>query len=159
VVITPPTHLVGEHTSLDLGDRIVELLHVGRGHTDNDLLIHVPDAQTWLVGDLLEESGPPMYGSGSFPIDWPVTVADLCRRLEDGATVVPGHGTPVDPAFAVAQQRDLQTVADLVTELHSAGVPPDRAVAAGGTRWPFPVEGLARAVDDGYRQLGWRPPP
>jgi glyoxylase-like metal-dependent hydrolase (beta-lactamase superfamily II) len=37
--------------------------HLGRGHTDNDLLVHVPDASAWLVGDVLEESGPPMYGS------------------------------------------------------------------------------------------------
>ena len=38
VVITPPTELVGERTTLDLGDRVVELRHLGRGHTDNDLL-------------------------------------------------------------------------------------------------------------------------
>jgi len=153
VVITPPTELVCERTSLDLGGRVVELRHLGRGHTDNDLLVHVPDAATWLVGDLIEESGPPMYGSGSFPLDWPQTVASLCNLLESGATLVPGHGAPVDAAFAALQQADLQAVADLVTELHAAGVPPERAVEAGGERWPFPAEGLARAVEDGYRHL------
>jgi glyoxylase-like metal-dependent hydrolase (beta-lactamase superfamily II) len=63
VVITPPTVLVDEGASLDLGDRTVAMRHLGRGHTDNDLLVHVPDASAWLVGDVLEESGPPMYGS------------------------------------------------------------------------------------------------
>jgi hypothetical protein len=59
----------------------------------------------------------------------------------------------VDRAFAAAQQADLQAVADLVTELQAAGIEPEQAVAAGGDRWPFPVAGMARAVEDGYRQL------
>lgn len=92
VVITPPSHLVGAQATLDLGDRTVELLHLGRGHTDNDLVVHVPDAATWLVGDLLEESGPPMYGSGSFPLDWPGTVGALRHAATATATLVPGHG-------------------------------------------------------------------
>jgi glyoxylase-like metal-dependent hydrolase (beta-lactamase superfamily II) len=152
VVITSPTELVGERTVLDLGDRVVELRHLGRGHTDNDLLVHVPDAATWLVGDLVEESGPPMYGSGSFPLDWPRTVGVLLDTIENGATLVPGHGAPVDAAFVAAQQTDLLAVAELLTELHGAGVPAERAVEAGGQRWPFPPEGLATAVVDGYRQ-------
>ncbi len=153
VVITPPTVLVGDHMSLDLGDRAVDLFHLGRGHTDNDLVLHVPDAATWLVGDLVEESGPPMYGSGSFPLEWPGTVAVLRLTVEPGATFVPGHGSPVDEAFVARQNAALQRVARLITELHAAGVPVDEAVAAGGDRWPFPTEGLHRAVEDGYRQL------
>lgn len=157
VVITAPTELVGERTSLDLGERVVEMRHLGRGHTDNDLLIHVPDAATWLVGDLVEESGPPMYGSGSFPLEWPGTLATLCEQLEEGATVVPGHGVAVNAAFAAVQRVELQRVADLIVELHAAGVPAERAVEAGGERWPFPAQGMARAVEDGYRHLGPRP--
>jgi glyoxylase-like metal-dependent hydrolase (beta-lactamase superfamily II) len=154
VVITPPTVLVGAFSTIDLGGRVIELRHFGRGHTDNDLLVHVPDAATWLVGDVLEQSGPPMYGSGSFPLDWPGTVGALCAALEEGATLVPGHGIPVDQAFAAAQQADLQVVADVILELHTAGVSADRAVQAGGDRWPFPVAGLTKAVEDGYRHLG-----
>jgi glyoxylase-like metal-dependent hydrolase (beta-lactamase superfamily II) len=153
VVITPPTKLVGERTSLDVGGREVQLVHLGRGHTDNDLLVQVPDAMCWLVGDVIEESGPPMYGSGSFPLEWPGTVAAMLDELEDGDTLVPGHGAVVDRAFAAAQQQDLQTVADLVRELHAADVPVERAVAAGGDRWPFPAAGMRAAVVDGYRHL------
>jgi glyoxylase-like metal-dependent hydrolase (beta-lactamase superfamily II) len=153
LVITPPTVLVGDHHVLDLGDMVVELLHLGRGHTDNDLLLHVPDTRTWLVGDLLEESGPPLYGSGSVPLDWPGTILRLVERLSTDAVLVPGHGVPVSPDFARAQGRDLSTVADLIRELFAAGVPVDEAVTAAGDRWPFPVEGMAIAVADGFRQL------
>jgi glyoxylase-like metal-dependent hydrolase (beta-lactamase superfamily II) len=153
VVITPPDVLVDDHATLDLGDRRVELLHLGRGHTDNDLVVHVPDAGAWLVGDLVEESGPPMYGSGSFPLAWPATVAALARRISPDATVVPGHGAPVDRAFVVAQQANLQQVADVIVDLHAAGVPAGDAPAQGRGRWPFPEDGIVPAVTDAYRQL------
>lgn len=153
VVITPPTVLVGDHATLELGDRPVELVHLGRGHTDNDLVVHVPDADTWLVGDLVEESGPPMYGSGCFPLEWPGTVGALRSRLGDDATLVPGHGAPVGPAFVADQHAAIRSVADLIRALHAAGVPADRALGEGGDRWPFPRDALASAVSAGYRHL------
>jgi len=153
VVITPPGVLVDEHMTLDLGDRGVDLRHLGRGHTDNDLLVHVPDADTWLAGDLVEESGPPMYGSGSFPLEWPATVAALAQRIGPDTTVVPGHGAPVGRAFVVEQQVRLQQVAEVIGDLHAAGVPVDEALTQGSGRWPFPEKGLASAVVDAYRHL------
>jgi glyoxylase-like metal-dependent hydrolase (beta-lactamase superfamily II) len=154
VVITPPDMLVDDHATLDLGNRGVDLLHLGRGHIDNDLVVQVPDAGAWLVGDLIEESGPPMYGSGSFPLEWPATVAALARRISAGDTVVPGHGAPVGHAFVGQQQTHLQQVADVIGELHATGVPVTEAVAQGRGRWPFPEDGLAAAVIDAYRHLG-----
>jgi glyoxylase-like metal-dependent hydrolase (beta-lactamase superfamily II) len=153
VVITPPAVLVDDHATLDLGGRAVDLLHLGRGHTDNDMLVHIPDANAWLVGDLIEESGPPMYGSGSFPMEWPATVQALARRLDRDATVVPGHGAPVRRTFVAQQQVQLRQVADLIAELHAAGVPAGEAVAQGRGRWPFPEDGMAAAVADAYRQI------
>ena len=152
VVITPPDVLIDDHVALDIGGRGVNLLHLGRGHTDNDLLVHVPDADAWLAGDLVEESGPPMYGSGSFPLEWPATVGALARRIGHDAMVVPGHGAPVGRAFVVRQQTDLQRVADVIVDLHAAGVPADEAPAQGRGRWPFPEDGVASAVTDAYRQ-------
>ena len=153
VVITPPTVLVGDERRVVLGDRVVELLHLGRGHTDNDLVLHVPDASAWLVGDLVEESGPPMYGSGCFPLEWPGTCGVLAGRLSSTDTVVPGHGTPVDRTFVLEQQGRLAEVADLVRELHGAGVPVDRARREGGTRWALEQDGLDQAIAAGYAAL------
>jgi glyoxylase-like metal-dependent hydrolase (beta-lactamase superfamily II) len=160
VVITPPTVLVGQALTLDLDGRAVELRHLGRGHTDNDLLVRVPDAGVWLAGDLIEESGPPSYGPDSFPLDWPGTIGRLRAALNGGDTLVPGHGAPVGVAFAATQQAQLDAVAALIRELHAAGVPADRAVAEAGDRWPFPANRMAEAVRRGYRQLAvtGRPP-
>jgi glyoxylase-like metal-dependent hydrolase (beta-lactamase superfamily II) len=153
VVITPPTVLVGERHALDLGDRTVDLLHLGRGHTNNDLMLHIPDAAAWLLGDLIEESGAPYYGPESFPLEWPVTVAHLLVLLDPGDVLVPGHGRPVDQAFVEAQHGQLAEVANLIRDLHDAGVPAGQAAGEGGEDWPFPVDGLADAIEAGYAQL------
>lgn len=152
VVLTSPTDLVDDLDRIDLGDRVVDLWHLGRGHTDHDLLLHIDG--TWIVGDLVEESGPPAYGDDSFPLDWPQTVAVLLDRLGAENVVVPGHGAVVDRSFVVGQHRDLAAVEVLIVALHTAGVPVDQALAEGGARWPFPPEGLADAVRRGYAQLG-----
>jgi glyoxylase-like metal-dependent hydrolase (beta-lactamase superfamily II) len=92
VILTPPTVLVDEDTELDIGGRIVHLLPLEPGHTDTDLAVFVPDAEVWMVGDVVEQSGPPMYGSGSFPFSWPDQVDALVARISETAVVVPGHG-------------------------------------------------------------------
>ena len=157
IVITPPTVLVGEAMTLDLGGTTAELRHLGRGHTDNDLLVHLPASGVWLTGDLVEESGPPVYGSGSFPLDWPGTIGRLRAALREGDVLVPGHGAVVGAAFLAAQHAQLAVAAALVRELHAAGVPEQDAEAEARDRWPFPEglpgAGLAAAVRDGYAQL------
>lgn len=152
VVITPPTHLIHERSSLDLGGRAVELVPLAPGHTDNDLVVHVPDARTWIVGDVLEEPGPPMYGSGCFPLDWPGTLAQLLDEVALDAVVVPGHGKPVPRAFGVAQLARLRAVAASIEKWHAAGSSLEQALSAQDD-WPFPVDGLGLALARGYAQL------
>jgi glyoxylase-like metal-dependent hydrolase (beta-lactamase superfamily II) len=102
---------------LDLGGRRVRLHHPGRGHTDHDVVIAVPDAGVTVVGDLVEEGAPPSF-EDAYPLDWPETLTALLPGLR--AVVVPGHGDVVDPGF-VADQRDaLAVVAEAARTL-----PPD----------------------------------
>lgn len=151
VVLTAPTECVSDALTLDLGGRRIELAHLGRGHTDNDLVVHVPDAGAWLVGDLVEESGPPAYGRDSFPFDWPVTTAALLAGLGSGDVVVPGHGAPVDAVFVANQLAGLVEVAQSLREVYAAGVPATAAYAAG--TWPYAAETLTEAITVGYRHL------
>ena len=152
VSLTPPDHLVTDSVVLDLGDRGVELSHLGRGHTGNDLVVTVADVDVVFAGDLIEESGPPAYGDDSFPLHWPTTADALLRA--GASTFVPGHGD-VMTASGVAQQAEALTiVAALIRELHTAGVAAADALDEAGDRWPFPVESLAHAVQRGYESLG-----
>lgn len=102
----PPTELLlSDRTDLDLGDRQVVLLHPGRGHTDHDVVVHVPQAGVLFTGDLVEQGAPPAVGPDAHLADWPSALAVL---LATGATTfVPGHGNPVDAEFVRAQRDEL----------------------------------------------------
>lgn len=86
---------------LDLGGRAVHLRHLGQGHTDHDLVVHVPDAAVVFAGDLVEQGAPPSIGPDSVPACWPATLTALLAL--DPRVVVPGHGDPVSPAFVARQ--------------------------------------------------------
>ncbi|MBI2246192.1 MAG: MBL fold metallo-hydrolase, partial [Nocardioides sp.] len=74
--IVPADRTFSSARVLDLGDRMVELVHPGRGHTAGDLVVRVPDADVLLAGDLIEESalraGVPGFGEDCYPFDWPL---------------------------------------------------------------------------------------
>jgi glyoxylase-like metal-dependent hydrolase (beta-lactamase superfamily II) len=91
-------------TALDLGDRRVEIAHLGRGHTDGDLVVVVPDADLLFVGDLLESAGPPSFGPDSVPDEWPATVDAVIGLMTATTLAVPGHGQPVGREFVFEQR-------------------------------------------------------
>jgi glyoxylase-like metal-dependent hydrolase (beta-lactamase superfamily II) len=136
---------------LDLGDRLVELVHPGRGHTAGDAIVRIPGADVLLAGDLVEESGPPAYGEDSHPLDWPGTLEVVLGLVGDDTVVVPGHGARVGRGFVEQQRQDVAIVARTIHDLAAAGVPVERALEEG--EWPFPREALAHAVTRGYAQL------
>lgn len=153
VTLVPPKEPVESDTELDLGNRRVLLVPLGPGHTDTDLVIHVPDANTWIVGDVVEESGPPMYGSGSFPFDWPDQVDGLVARMTDEDVIVPGHGAAVDRAFVRTQAGVLRTVADGIRESFDRSEPIELVIERLSGRTGFPESITEAAVYRGYTLL------
>jgi glyoxylase-like metal-dependent hydrolase (beta-lactamase superfamily II) len=146
-----PTHTFSSAVQLDLGDRAVELIHPGRGHTGGDLVVRVPDADVLLAGDLVEESDPPSIGDDSWPLEWPATLDLVLSLMTDATVVVPGHGRVVDKAFVQDQRLDLGQVAETVRDLASRGVPQSEALAKGD--WPWDPTLLESAVRLGYEHL------
>ena len=130
--IDPPDHLVDDVAVLDVGGREVVLRHLGRGHTDHDLVVEVEtagDATVVFAGDLVEEGAPPDFGD-SWPADWPATLGRL-HALARGP-VVPGHGAVVDAAFVGAQREELLAVLTALREGRPGPYPAaTMAVAAG----------------------------
>lgn len=153
--IVPADHPFDASATIDLGDRAVELRHLGRGHTGGDAVVFVPDVDVALVGDLVEEGAPPALGSDSFPLDWPSTSAALLERLTGGTVVVPGHGAIVDRAFVECQGGELAVVAATIRRLANERIP--MADAFHHAQWPWEREHLTYAVPRGYEQLGHFP--
>lgn len=153
VVLTPPGILVAAPCTVTAGGRPIELIPLGPGHTDTDLVVFVPEGRVWLLGDIVEESGPPMFGSGSFPLAWPGVLAGLLQAIEPGDVIVPGHGAVVDRDFVVRQQEALQNVADTIRSSSAAGtslddLPADHDLFA---LWPKVM------LESAFRQGGAQP--
>ncbi len=146
-----PDRTFSSATVLDLGDRVLELVHPGPAHTAGDLVVLVPDAQVLLAGDLVEESGPPSLGADSFPMQWPLSLDIVLGLTTAASTVVPGHGAVVDRDFVEVQRNELGIVAETIRDLAGRGVPVDEALAAG--EWPWDPRHLEAAVRRGYEQL------
>lgn len=153
LVVVPPSRTFTSVATVPLGDRIVELVHGGRGHTDGDIAVRVPDADVVFLGDLVEQSGPPAYGLDSYPLDWPATLEVLSGLLTGSTAVVPGHGDVVDEAFVARQHAELRDVSELIRRLYAGGVDVERAVEDGGAEWPYPPDTLSEAVRRGYTHL------
>jgi glyoxylase-like metal-dependent hydrolase (beta-lactamase superfamily II) len=152
-----PDHSMSSVAAIDLGDRIVELVHPGRGHTDGDLLVKVPDANLLIAGDLIEELAAPSYGSDCWPLEWPATLDVLIGSVATTTMIVPGHGNVVDRDFVESQRQLVSDVASTVHEFAAARTPIDRAV--NDTRWPsgdYPLSESSRrhALIRGYAGLG-----
>jgi len=133
VVLTPPDRTFSDAATVDLGDRELQLSYLGHGHTDNDIVIEVPDSEVLFAGDLLENDAAPSYGD-AFPRAWATTVSERLLPLVRNA-VVPGHGGVGDRAFVAAQAADLAAMAELGARLAAGELDEEDAVG----RAPFPA--------------------
>ena len=149
--IVPANHTFSSVATIDLGDRTVELVHPGRGHTGGDLVVRIDDADLVLAGDLVEEAGAPSYGDDCFPLDWPRSLDLALEMIGPTTVVVPGHGSPVDRDFVQEQRGSLDVVARTIHDLAGRGVPVGQALES--AQWPYPSEHLGDAVRRGYEQL------
>lgn len=157
-LVAPDRPFSGTAT-IDLGGRTVELTHPGRGHTGGDLVVRVPDADVLQAGDLIEESGPPVYGHECFPLEWPATVDAILSMLGPKTTVIPGHGLPVDRDWLAGQRAEIATVADNLRDLVARGVPLSDAPRAASWPWPTDDWRFADAIPRGYEHLRAAPAP
>ena len=83
-----PTRTVDKTVSLNVGDREIQILLLGRGHTDGDVFIHLPKEKVVATGDALIDWMP--FMNDGFPEDW-VRTLDALEKFEF-TQIIPGHG-------------------------------------------------------------------
>ncbi|MDQ3798823.1 MAG: MBL fold metallo-hydrolase [Acidobacteriota bacterium] len=77
-----------DELSVDLGNRQVQIKHLGRGNTAGDTIVYLPQEKILITGDLLVSPVPYLFGG--FPVDFSKTLQKMA--LIDAQTIVPGHG-------------------------------------------------------------------
>jgi glyoxylase-like metal-dependent hydrolase (beta-lactamase superfamily II) len=152
--IVPPERTLSDEATLQVGGRRIELKFLGRGHTEHDIVVVLPDSDLVFAGDLLEEGSPPWFDD-SWPLEWPAAVGELLRL--GAASYVPGHGALMAPADGEAQQRDLARLAELADAVVSGRLDDAEARASS----PFDLEQTeialqrARETAGGQDSRGW----
>ena len=87
--LTWPTTTFSSRMSVYLGNRRVDLMHLGRAHTAGDIVAYVPDANVMFTGDIVEYHSACYCGDGHFH-DWPGTLEKI--RAWDVDAIAPGRG-------------------------------------------------------------------
>ena len=93
-VVRGPDRTFCSHATIDLGDRAVTMAYAGRGHTDGDVAVHVPDTDALFLGDLVEEQRPPV-------VRWRLVAAGVGRHPQ----LTPRRGQRPDGRRARARTR------------------------------------------------------
>jgi len=144
--IAPPNKTFRESAQIQLGGRLVDLHHFGRGHTDNDVVVVVPDVHAVFAGDLIEQGGPPSF-EDSYPMDWPGTLGRLLEVAH--GPVVPGHGEVVSRSFIEGQRADLAALAQVARRVRFDGGSVSDALPLS----PFPALVARPALVRAFAQL------
>ncbi|MFB3906351.1 MAG: MBL fold metallo-hydrolase [Acidobacteriota bacterium] len=121
----PPDITVDSRLTFYRDGRPIELLFMGRGHTESDLLVFLPKEKVLFTGDFLLAN--PSYAGDCYLDEW-IETLEKVKKL-DFDRVLPGHGAPFrDRAYMDAFQKVLQTLWDQLSDMRKKGVPPEEAI-------------------------------
>jgi glyoxylase-like metal-dependent hydrolase (beta-lactamase superfamily II) len=127
-----PVITFDDHARIWFGGTLLELYWLGRGHTDGDLVILMPEEGIVFTGDLFAGYEPNIrlidYNGGGSLEEWPATL-DKVLALEFDS-VIPGHSGPTDRAMLQQYRDENVRMRDIIREMHGAGRAPQDIQAA-----------------------------
>ena len=155
--VVPGNTITDAGATLEVGSTRIEIHHFGAGHTDNDLVVHLPERGLVHTGDLVFNGTHPFYDpdGGVDARGWVAALKRVRGLCDPDTTVVPGHGPVGD-----------RSIIDAMISYHERLIEEvQRAIEAGERRedvvertWDF-MEGLkfgsirSRAIGVVYDQL------
>jgi glyoxylase-like metal-dependent hydrolase (beta-lactamase superfamily II) len=107
-----PDKTFSETTFMEIGGTSFELHYKGPAHTDNDLLVHLPEHGTLITADVFVPHTlyPVSLNSGGSISNWLKILRNLPADFPQVETVVPGH-------FGPSNFEEMQTLAEYMEVL------------------------------------------
>ena len=154
----PPRVVFNDRAAVFLGGVEVQMVHLGRGHTNGDAVIYFPDLKIVHTGDLVVW-GKRTDGSiltpfsdtdnGGSLVEWIPTLDKLLQI--DFDTAIPGHGPVLTKDDVRMFRTKLATLRQRMSDLIQARVPKTEVAAKLKTddlAWPFPQARLDMMYDE-----------
>lgn len=156
VKIVPPTVLVKDVMTLDLGSRRLTLRAWPAAHSDSDLTVFDETTKTLFAGDLVFLRHIPVM-DGSIR-GWLALLKEL--EAVPAVRVVPGHGPVSDwPAALADERRYLSTLLSDVRALNKRGDPiraaADKAASSERSNWDLFDDYNARNATAAFSEIEW----
>lgn len=128
---TPPTSIDTERFELDLGGRSATVHHFGPGHTDNDLVVHLEDANVVHTGDLVFHRFNPFMdpNGGCDPRRWIDVLKNVDGLCDADTVVVPGHGAIGDRSIIAGQIEYIERLFEAVAAEIKTGTSREAIIA------------------------------
>jgi len=111
VKVTLPNMVFEKNMELYVGEYHLQLVHLGRGHTDGDVVVHLAEMKAVIAGDLIFNGQFPYMGDG-YVDEW----IDALQYMEDEdiELVIPGHGDVGGKPIIIAMKHYLLNLKSLV---------------------------------------------
>lgn len=123
--LTWPSTTFSDTMTVYLGNRQVNLMHLGRAHTAGDIVAHVPDQNVMFTGDIVEYHSACYCGDGYFA-DWGDTLDAI--KWFDVDAIAPGRGDAL-----VGKEMVNAAIENTRDFVQSTFKPAARVAARGGT--------------------------
>lgn len=118
VEVVLPTRTFKDTLSMRVGNKSFELVYLGIGHTDGDIIVYLPVEGIIFAGDLLYTKRLPWVGDGNVQ-SW----REVLKKMEwfEASTYVPGHGKVTDKKGLMEFQAYLNDITNEVAKMVKAG--------------------------------------
>jgi glyoxylase-like metal-dependent hydrolase (beta-lactamase superfamily II) len=93
----------------------VNLIHMGRFHTESDIMIFIPQKKVLVSGDLFFKDQLPVFAENlNLEVErWLEVLSVILELSDDSLVIIPGHGEPLN-------REELQACRDYIATLHDA---------------------------------------
>ncbi|HMD32196.1 MAG TPA: MBL fold metallo-hydrolase [Candidatus Acidoferrales bacterium] len=96
------------------GERTIQVLYFGKGHTRGDVVVYLPKEKVVATGDLLTNGIP--FMRDAYPVEWGATL-EAIEKL-DWTVAIPGHGDAQQGKAQIGKL--ISFMKDLVTQVKAA---------------------------------------
>lgn len=113
LIVTFPEVTYDKSLRINGSDRSVEILSMGKAHTECDSILYLPQDSIIFAGDIVSTENHPLISDGNH-LDW-LCVLDAMENMGDNI-IVPGHGPIKDSGYLPVLKQYFKEIMNLCEE-------------------------------------------